>query len=707
MARRPNRLIHEKSPYLRQHAHNPVDWHPWGEEAFERARREDRPIFLSIGYATCHWCHVMERESFEDPQVARILNEGFVPVKVDREERPDVDQVYMEACLRMTGHGGWPLTLVLTPDGRPFFAATYLPRESRFGRIGLLDLLPQLLEAWRTRRAEVEAVAREATRVLKAAQAPRDGTAPDEAVLWAAYRQLRAGYDPVWGGFGQAPKFPTPHLLTFLLRFWARTGAEEAREVVRRTLEGMRLGGIYDQLGFGFHRYSTDARWILPHFEKMLYDQALLLLAYGEGWQATGEPLFARTVRETVAYLLERLRAPEGAFYSAEDADSEGEEGRYYLWTLEEVRQALPPDEAELAVRLFHLEEEGNVREEATGRRTGRNVLYLGRPLAERARELGMGAAELAARLEGIRRRLLEARRARVRPALDDQILTDWNGLAVAALARAGRVFGEPAWVAAAEEAARFLLTHLRRPDGTLLHRYREGEAAVEGFLDDHAFLAWGLLELYGATFQAAWLEAALELAERLLERFQDPAGGPLFRSAAAGRLPVRPRELRDGAYPSGNSVSFGVLVRLGRLTGSSRLEEEAARLAAAFGPAVRRAPTAYAAFLAEWTFALGPAAEAVLVGRPEDPAFQALRRTLEEGYRPNLQILHRPPGPAPAIVRLAPFTAPMTAPDGRARVYLCRGGACELPTDDPERIRAWLGLLGPTASEGPAAEPA
>ncbi|MEJ2190652.1 MAG: thioredoxin domain-containing protein, partial [Acidobacteriota bacterium] len=470
---RKNHLAGEKSPYLLQHAGNPVDWYPWGEEAFARAEKEGRPIFLSIGYATCHWCHVMERESFADETVARLMNETFINIKVDREERPDIDQVYMTVCQMMTGSGGWPLTIIMTPDRQPFFAATYIPRESRFGRTGMLELVPRVLELWTTDRDRAYASAQQILDHLRQQDGPQAPGTLDAAAVGAAFEQLAARYDPVHGGFGAAPKFPSPHNLLFLTRYWRTTGNPRALEMVEHTLERMRLGGIYDQVGFGFHRYSTDAEWLVPHFEKMLYDQAMLLAAYTEGWQATANPLFERTVREIVTYVLRDMTSPEGPFFSAEDADSEGEEGRFYLWTTEEARQVLGVQDAALAADLWNMSAEGNFTDEIVGGRTGRNILHRGTSVRGSSDTSSLPGDLFAGRAENIREQLFAVRERRVHPLKDDKVLTDWNGLMAAALARAGNVFGEPEWIRAAERAVAFLTDNMMTASGRLLHRYR------------------------------------------------------------------------------------------------------------------------------------------------------------------------------------------------------------------------------------------
>ncbi len=480
-----NRLQHAHSPYLLQHRENPVDWWAWSDEAFEAARAQDKPVFLSIGYSTCHWCHVMAHESFEDEEVARLMNDAFISIKVDREERPDIDNLYMTVCQMMTGHGGWPLTVLMTPDKKPFFAGTYFPKHSRHGRPGMLDLVPRIQQAWQEERQKLLASAEEITGILQEAAArPASGRSLDQDALHLAFAQLRRRFDPQHGGFGTAPKFPAPHNLLFLLRYWKRTGEDLALRMVEATLHHMRLGGVYDHVGYGFHRYATDARWTLPHFEKMLYDQAMIALACVETFQATGNAAYEQTARDIFAYVLRDMTAPEGGFYSAEDADSEGREGKFYLWTLDELRAVLDADLAALVVRIYNVEAAGNFEEEATRQRTGENILYLKKPLAEHAAALGVDEATLAARLERARQILFDHREARVHPGKDDKVLTDWNGLMIAVLARAARVFDDDAYARAAQGAAAFLLTTMRRDDGRLLHRFRRGDAALPGTCD-------------------------------------------------------------------------------------------------------------------------------------------------------------------------------------------------------------------------------
>ncbi len=697
---RANQLAGEKSPYLLQHAFNPVDWAPWSEEAFARARAEDRPIFLSIGYATCHWCHVMEHESFEDADVAALLNRDFVSIKVDREERPDIDGVYMTACQLMTGQGGWPLTIVMTPDKQPFFAGTYFPRESVAGRVGMLELLPRLAELWRERRADVEAAGASALAAIREVEVRGAGSvdgALGEDTLRRGFSDLLARYDPHQGGFSRAPKFPAPHQLLFLLRWSDRTGDRRGVEMVEKTLVSMRKGGIFDQVGYGFHRYSTDARWLVPHFEKMLYDQALLAMAYTELWQITGDDAHRRVALEIHEYVARDLTDPGGAFHSAEDADSEGREGAFYVWTREAfdevVTGGLGDDVAGLARRAFRVEARGNFADEASGLRTGENILHRGETPAEIAAALGDDAERIEERLESARALLFDARSKRERPLLDDKILTDWNGLMIAALARSGLAFGDERLVAAAARAAEFILDRLRDENGTLLHRYRDGDAAIVAGAADHACLAWGLVELYGATFDPRWLRSARELVDALLERFWDPDRLGVFNvDAEQTDLPVRQKELYDGATPSANATTWYVLLRLGRLTGDSELLDRAEALRHALAGPVSGAPSAHTMSLVALDLALGPSQEVVVTGEAGAPDTQRMLEALSARFGPRTAVLFKPADDGsdgsgePAAGRLAeiaPFTAPHRLVDGKATAHVCSGFACRRPTTD------------------------
>jgi len=688
-----NHLAGEKSPYLLQHADNPVNWYPWGEEAFEAASREDKPIFLSIGYSTCHWCHVMAHESFEDPMVAQMMNDAFVNIKVDREERPDIDGIYMTVCQMMTGGGGWPLTIVMTSEKQPFFAGTYFPKDGRFGKAGMTELVPAIVKMWRDRRSEVMESANKVTSALVSPLEGIEGSEMDDRFLNTAALQLNQRFDEEHGGFGPAPKFPSPHNLTYLLRFWKREADEWSLFMVKRTLEAMRRGGIFDQVGYGFHRYSTDDQWLLPHFEKMLYDQAGMLIAYTEAYLASGDEAFRRTVEDVAEYVLRDMTSPEGAFYSAEDADSEGVEGKFYVWSLAELEEVLGAEDAELAARVFDSTKEGNFDEEATGEATGTNVLHLPRPMADLATSLDMDEEDLGTRVEDIRVRLLMARSERVRPHLDDKVLTDWNGFMIAALAMAGTALDRPDLVDAALNATKFVMENLQQADGRLLHRYRDGEAAITGHLDDHAYMIWGLLELYEATFDITHLEQALSINESMHEHFWDHGGGGFFRTPDDGEeLLMRQKEVYDGAMPSGNSVAMMDLLRLSHLTGDPAHAQRASELGMAFSGEVSKMPMGFSQLMSALDMALGSAREVVIVGNPGEEDTQAMLDAIHHAFLPNTIVLLKDPDGGPeGVERLAPFVKEHGMKDGKATAYVCTDHLCRNPTNDVDEMMKYL----------------
>jgi uncharacterized protein YyaL (SSP411 family) len=671
-----NRLLGEKSPYLRQHAYNPVDWYPWGDEALDLSVQLDRPIFLSIGYSSCHWCHVMERESFEDQEVASYINDNFIPIKVDREERPDLDATYMAAAQLLHGGGGWPLTLVLTPQRRPFFAATYLPKRAKGGMLGLLELLPTIMRYWKERRGEIEETSEKVLWALKEQQRYRSGGDLGEEVLISAFESLLDNYDEVHGGFGRAPKFPTPHRLTFLLRYWYRSGDERARDMAVDTLEAMRQGGIFDQLAFGFHRYSTDERWMLPHFEKMLYDQALLALAYVEAWQATGRDVLAQTARQTLDYVLGTLTTAQGGFCSAEDADSEGEEGKYYLWTMSEVRDAVGAENTGIAQELFGLEVLGNVGAGIRGELEGKNVLHL----------TNLDAMS-GPRFEEIRNKLLKARQDRARPLMDDKVMSDWNGLMIAALARTGWALRERRYVEAARRAADMVLTSMRTEEGLLLHV--GSTYGVAGFLDDHAFMAWGLLELFQADQDPRWLRASMELMDAMLDRFWDDEGGGFFQTdASSNDVLHRQKEVYDGALPSGNSVALQVLLTLYWITEDESLMSRAEQLIAAFSGSIFRYPENFAHFLCALNMKLGPFFSVVISGHNENADTISFIDALSSEYLPNKIVMVVDPGERGDRIRdLSPVVREYGMLEGRAAAHACTRTGCLQATDDPQTL--------------------
>jgi uncharacterized protein YyaL (SSP411 family) len=686
-----NRLIHEKSPYLLQHAANPVDWYPWGDEAFTRALKEDKPVFLSIGYATCHWCHVMAHESFEDAGVASLLNKDFICIKVDREERPDIDSIYMSVCQMMTGQGGWPLTVIVTPERKPFFAGTYIPREGRFGMSGLLDLLPRITKLWKEKRNDLAASADEIAAALQQEAIPTTGVGPDPSLLQEGYEELAVRFDEVNGGFGNAPKFPTPANLLFLLRFWNRTGKQNARSMVEKTLDAMRMGGICDQIGGGFHRYSTDTRWRVPHFEKMLYDQALLLMAYTEAYQVTRNLQFRKTAEEIIGYVLRDLTSPEGAFYSAEDADSEGGEGAFYLWTKEEAVQILGKDDAALAAQLFSMKDAGNYS--AAEGKTGQNILYLTPSSAYQA-ATKISDALVESRFASIKTRLFKAREQRSRPSRDDKILTDWNALFIAALAQAARTFGNETYLGAARQAMQFIQSHMHDENGMLLHRYREGDAAIPAFGDDYAFLIKALIELYESTFEPSYLSSALEHNAMFLSHFWDADQCGFFTIPDTEKIIlVRKKEIYDGAIPSCNSVEFENLVRLAHLTGDSSLDERASDLSRCFANTVQQSPSAHSAYLCALDTAIGPVHDVVITGDQEASDTRSMILALQDRYLPAVMVLFLPTDVSRSrLVNLAPFTENLNSAIKTATAYVCTAHNCAMPTTS---IHQMLELLG------------
>jgi len=656
---RANRLSRETSPYLLQHAHNPVDWYAWGEEAFAKAEKEDKPIFLSIGYSSCHWCHVMERESFEDDETARLMNDLFVNIKVDREERPDVDAIYMAAIQAMTGQGGWPLSVFLTPKREPFFGGTYFPPERRFGMASFPEVLRAAAAAYRTRRDDVArqaAVLRE--EVERLSRLGAEGEWPGRQAIAVAVDDMRVSYDRRFGGFGSAPKFPPTQSLRVLLIHYARTGDEEALRMATGTLRAMARGGIFDQAGGGFHRYSTDARWLVPHFEKMLYDNALLAEVYVEAYQVTRDDEFRRTAERTLEFIRREMTSPDGGFYTALDADSEGEEGKYYVWDAAEVRRILGDEEYALASRILDVNGEGNSE--------GKTILRIARDPAE-------AGGKLDAWLE----KLLRARERRVRPGLDDKVLTAWNGLAIAAFARAGQALGDPRHVEAAERAARFILEHARAKEG-LRRSTKGGESRHAAIIDDYAFLARALIDLYEATFDRAWLRESLLLAREMIDRFWDEkAGGFYYAPPGDDFLWVRPKRLEDGPKPSGNAVAAEVCARLAHYTGDATLLERAKKAARAATALLLRYPRAMAATLLVADLLEAPPIEITIAG----PAGAGADRLVAEVRRRYL--------PWRAVARI-----PSSEVGIAATAQVCCNRTCRLPVTDPAALAKDLDAL-------------
>ncbi|MCE7744374.1 MAG: thioredoxin domain-containing protein [Candidatus Heimdallarchaeota archaeon] len=685
---KPNRLIKEKSPYLLQHATNPVDWYPWGEEAFEKAKKEDKPIFLSIGYSTCHWCHVMAHESFEDPEVAKLMNETFVNIKVDREERPEIDNIYMAVSQMITGSGGWPLTIIMDADRKPFTAGTYFPKESRFGRIGMLELIPKIKDYWDNNREELRLAAKEVISQLQSIETT-PGEELKQDILNEAFREATLLFDEKNGGFRGAPKFPTPHKLLFLLRFWKRTGNKAALMMVEKTLTAMRSGGIYDHIGFGFHRYSTDSFWLLPHFEKMLYDQALLVIAYVEAYQATKKIEFREVVEEILSYVLRDMTSPEGGFYSAEDADSEGEEGTFYVWTNDEIIEVLGKEDGNLFLQIYNFEEDGNFKDQATQKKTGSNIPHLKKSITDLASELKISTKELVEKLESMRIKLFEKRKTRIHPHKDDKILTDWNGLMITAFAIAGRILENEDYTTASEKALNFIIQNLETKSGRLVHRYREGEIAINGMIDDYAFTIWALLELYETTFKVEYLKKAIQYNDKMIEHFWDKNKGGFFFTPDDGEeLIVRKKEIYDGAIPSGNSVAMLNMIRISRITMDLSLEEKAVQMNKLFSTTIEQSLLSFTLFLSALEYTFGPSFEVVIVGNLNKTDTNEMLQALRSEYIPNKIVLFLPSDEEkPEISNVTDFVKYKSMKNGKATVYVCINRFCKFPTDDINKM--------------------
>jgi uncharacterized protein YyaL (SSP411 family) len=675
-SRPPNRLIHETSPYLQQHSRNPVDWYPWGPEALVAAKHLDRPIFLSIGYSACHWCHVMEHESFENETIAGLMNAHFVCIKVDREERPDLDQIYMNAVQLITRRGGWPMSVFLTSDLKPFFGGTYWPPESRMGMPGFRDILLKVHEAWVERRAELANSAEELTAAVREIAAQSGDRSPlNDTHLRRATQKLISITDRRYGGFGGAPKFPHATDLRVLLRCWKRFGDEESLAMARLTLDKMAGGGIYDHLGGGFHRYSTDERWLVPHFEKMLYDNALLVPAYLEAYQATGESDYARVARETLDYVLREMTQPAGGFYSTQDADSEGVEGKFFVWTEAEVENLLGPDDARIFGYCYDVSADGNWEEH--------NIFNRPKSTEQAAKVLGIGVAEITAVLDRSRPKLFAARAKRIAPGRDDKVLVSWNGMMIAAMAQAAQVLGDDRYANAARSAADFLLQTMRTANGKLLHSYKDGQSRFNAYLDDYAHLIDGLLDLYQAVFEPRYLDEAVALAEKMIALFHDDqAQGFFYTSSDHEELIARNKELQDGSTPSGNSMAAWALLRLGRMCGRSDFEKLAETTLEFLSSVLAQAPTAAGQALIALDFLLGPTREIAIVDgtRPEETI--EVLAALHRRFVPNKVIVRKPAGltddKLPAT--LAPLLKGKTSRAGSATIYICNHGTCGLP---------------------------
>jgi len=675
--KKANRLINEKSPYLLQHAYNPVDWFPWGEEAFEKAKKEDKPVLVSIGYSTCHWCHVMAHESFEDEEIAKVLNEKYIAIKVDREERPDVDSVYMRVCQMMTGHGGWPLNVFLTPDQKPFYAGTYFPKTSKYEIPSFLDVIQYLSQTFNNDRTHVEKIASNAANSLQI-EANDDNKSLNKDIIHLTFQQLYKNFDKTYGGFGTAPKFPMPHTLMFLLRYHALTGNENALNCVSKTLNGMADGGIHDQIGNGFSRYSTDEKWLVPHFEKMLYDNALLLIVYTEAYQVTKNSSYKRIATKIIEFIEREMTGDEGVFFSAIDADSEGVEGKYYVWDNEEIYDILGEELGDIFADTYGFTPFGNFE--------GKNIPNLiGVDLEPIADEHNLSVEQLQNELEKASEQLLKAREKRVYPHVDDKVLTSWNALMIAGLSKASKVFNEPKFLQMAQNALSFIEQHLII-DGRVMVRYRDGEVKNKGFIDDYAFLLWAYVELYEATYNLEYMHKAKELSNQLLDLFWDDEYGGFYLTANdAEELIVREKEVYDGALPSGNSVAAMQLLRLGQLTGDLSLIDKVTELHSTFKTNIESYPSGHTFILQSLLAHTMPKKEIVIIGKKDEQERTKIIKALQQSFNPNYSILvAETPEEFKGIVD---FASDYKIIDGKTTVYVCENFSCQQPTTDTDQV--------------------
>lgn len=675
-----NKLINEQSPYLLQHAHNPVDWFPWGEEAFQKSIKENKPIFLSIGYSTCHWCHVMEKESFEDFEVANILNEYFISIKVDREERPDVDSIYMTTCQMMTGRGGWPLSIFLTPDKKPFFAGTYFPKDNRYGRMGFKELLLKIADVWKNNSQEIIQSANEITSSLKNIYEKNSDSKIDSSILHKAFKSFEKNFDNQFGGFGTAPKFPSPHNLTFLLRYSFLFESDVAQQMVIKTLQAMRNGGIYDHIGFGFHRYSTDQKWLVPHFEKMLYDQASLIIAYSELYQVTKNDFYRKTVYEIIEYLTHKMQNDLGGFYSAEDADSEGVEGKFYIWSYDEIKNLLSNQQFLIAGKFFSIKKDGNYIDEISHRNTGNNILHISEPIENISSNLGLTPSEIEKQIEIIRSILFEARDKRIHPFKDDKVLTDWNGLMIAALSIASRIFNDENILSLAKTTSNFILSTMLNEKNELLHRYRNGSKSIAATLDDYSFLIWGLIELYQSTFDFELINKINLLTEKTIELFYDQENGGFYLSQAnAQDLIIRTKDNYDGAIPSGNSVMLYNLIKLNSILFENKFSDVIEKSLQYFSNQLVNSPSS-STFLLSSFMNYNYSNELVIIYKDYTELIEA-KKNLSNYYLPFLTINAFQSDQIPER-----FSSYKLIND-KITFYYCVNFNCNLPTNDFEKL--------------------
>ncbi|MFS0674110.1 thioredoxin domain-containing protein [Ornithinibacillus sp. 179-J 7C1 HS] len=675
----PNKLSEEKSPYLLQHAYNPVNWYPWGEEAFVKAKQENKPIFLSIGYSTCHWCHVMAHESFEDEEVANMLNEHYISIKVDREERPDVDSIYMKVCQMMAGHGGWPLTIFMTPDKIPFYAGTYFPKESKYGRPGLVEALEQLHIKYSTDPEHISEVTDSVKQALDSTTRQKSTHRLTKEITDQAFQQLGRGYDFTYGGFWEAPKFPQPQNVMFLLRYYHFTGKTAALKMVESTLQNMAAGGIWDHIGFGFARYSTDEKWLIPHFEKMLYDNALLLIAYTECYQVTKNPFYKKIAVQIIEFVKREMMSEEGAFYSAIDADSEGVEGKYYVWEDEEIFDILGEELGDIYTTAYGITPYGNFE--------GKNIPNLIRSSLESvADEFDLTIEELEVQLDEARQKLLTEREKRVYPHVDDKVLTSWNAMMIAGLAKASKVFHNKDYLSMAQKAIAFVEEKLVK-DGTLMARYRDGETKYDAYLDDYAYLVWSYLELYQAEFNLEYLSKAKDQLEAMIELFGDEEHGGFFFSGKNNeRLISNDKEIYDGATPSGNSIAAYVLVQMANLTGETRYLDKVEEMYATFYEDMNKQASAGVFFLQSILLTENPTKEVVVLGQSEPSKAEVLNK-LQNSFIPDIALLVA--NSPEQLKNVAPFVVDYKIIDGQTTIYVCENFACQQPTTDVDTALA------------------
>ena len=686
-----NHLKNSQSPYLLQHASNPVDWYPWSDIAFKKAKEEDKPIFLSIGYSTCHWCHVMEHESFEDSTVASLMNKNFINIKVDREEMPEIDHLYMSVCQAMTGRGGWPLTIIMTPEKKPFFAGTYFPKERIGKRPGMLQLIPSLTNAWKTKQTEINKSIAKIENYLIEINTNEPGKNWSENIINKAFSDFANRFDSDYGGFGKSPKFPSPHNLILLLRYSKIYNDTNALKMVEITLDNMRLGGIFDHIGFGFHRYSTDKRWFLPHFEKMLYDQAMISMAYLEAYQITKKQKYALIAEEIFTYVLRDMTDKNGGFYSAEDADSEGEEGTFYVWTKEELINILGKDNGEKLSKIFGFLNGGNFYDEASGQKTGKNIPYFPAEINSLSKEIGMSSNEFDTFIKESRKKLFWERKKRIHPLKDDKILTDWNGLMIAALAMGGQILNRPEYTNAAKKAVTFMEKHLRDKNGKLFKRYRKGVSGLDSHIDDYSFMIWGLLNLYENTFEIDYLKRAIELTEIMIEDFSDEKGGFFIGSKYAEKLLVRSKDSYDGAIPSGNSVAVMNLYRLNKITGNNSWKELATKTLRIFSEQAEKSPSGFAHMLTGFMFHSKNPKELVLVSDENNDEVKDMINKIQNIYSPNKVILLKTNSNSEKISKIAPWIENYHMKDKKMTYYLCENFSCKQPTTNIKTILNYL----------------